>query len=57
MYRDGLLNLLHRKNAKYSHINRENEENVDNRLPKWFQAARYFVFISGAGDKELKWGG
>ena len=54
MYRDGLLNLLHRKNAKYSHINRENEENVDNRLPKWFQTARYFVFISGADGKELK---
>ena len=30
MYRGGLLNLLHRQNAKFFHINRENEENVDN---------------------------
>ena len=34
MYRDGLLNLLHRQNAKFFHIYRENEENVDNTTKK-----------------------
>ena len=34
MYKNGLLNILHPQNAKFFHIDKKNEENVDNTAKK-----------------------